>query len=555
MSETYRPNPDDLVFLPLGGTDEIGMNLSLYHYAGKWLMVDLGITFGDDATPGLDIILPDPSYAESIRHDIVGLVVTHGHEDHIGAIPYLWPRLRCPIYATPFTASLVRRKLADAGLLDQVDLVEVSLKDNFVIGPFEIELITLTHSIPEPSAVVIRCGGGTVLHTGDWKLDPRPVIGEVTDMDAIRRVAAEGVLAMVGDSTNVFVEGEAGSETAIRDSMTELFGEIDARIAVTCFSSNVARLHSIALAAAANGRHAALIGRSLWRMLEAARENGYLHDIPDFISERDAGFLPRDKVVMVVTGSQGEPRAALARIAENTHPEIVLEAGDTVIFSAREIPGNEKPIGRIQSRLAQRGVRIITADDRFVHVSGHPARNELTQMYQAVRPAIAIPVHGTPRHLIEHAKLARACQVPEVVVPANGSAIRLAAGRAGVVGQVPTGALTLDGDRIRRIDSGVIRDRRKMLYNGTGAVTVVLDGKGRMAAEPIVSLSGVYDETERDDAAGEASELVRGAVLALQPGRRGDDEAVREVAMKAVRKLVRGDIGKRPLVSVHVVRL
>jgi ribonuclease J len=555
MSETYRPNPDDLVFLPLGGTDEIGMNLSLYHYAGKWLMVDLGITFGDDATPGLDIILPDPSYAESIRHDIVGLVVTHGHEDHIGAIPYLWPRLRCSIYATPFTASLVRRKLADAGLLDQVDLVEVSLKDNFVIGPFEIELITLTHSIPEPSAVVIRCGGGTVLHTGDWKLDPRPVIGEVTDMDAIRRVAAEGVLAMVGDSTNVFVEGEAGSETAIRDSMTELFGEIDARIAVTCFSSNVARLHSIALAAAANGRHAALIGRSLWRMLEAARENGYLHDIPDFISERDAGFLPRDKVVMVVTGSQGEPRAALARIAENTHPEIVLEAGDTVIFSAREIPGNEKPIGRIQSRLAQRGVRIITADDRFVHVSGHPARNELTQMYQAVRPAIAIPVHGTPRHLIEHAKLARACQVPEVVVPANGSAIRLAAGRAGVVGQVPTGALTLDGDRIRRVDSAVIRDRRKMLYNGTGAVTVVLDGKGRMAAEPIVSLSGVYDETERDDAAGEASELVRGAVLALQPGRRGDDEAVREVAMKAVRKLVRGDIGKRPLVSVHVVRL
>ena len=311
----FKADPEELLFLPLGGADEIGMNLNLYHYGGKWLMVDLGITFGDETTPGIDVIMPDPSFIEERRRDLLGLVVTHGHEDHIGAIPYLWERLRCPIHATPFTASLVRRKLTDAGLLGQVDLIEVPISGNFILGPFEIELIGLTHSIPEPNGIVLRCGAGTILHTGDWKFDPEPQIGAVTDNAALEAVAEEGVLAMIGDSTNVDVPGSTGSEAELLKTFTELFGSLRNRIVVTCFASNVARLHSIAVAARRNGRNAALVGRSLWRMYDSARENGYLLDIPEFLSEEDVGYLPRDKVVMLCTGSQGESRAAMARIA------------------------------------------------------------------------------------------------------------------------------------------------------------------------------------------------------------------------------------------------
>ena len=547
---------DDLYFLPLGGSDEIGMNVNLYGYAGRWLMVDLGITFADDSMPGLDIILPDISPIVKHRDRLDGLLLTHGHEDHIGAVPYLWPKLRCPIWCTPFTASLLRRKLEDAGILREVDLREVPVGANFVIGPFEVELILQTHSIPEPSAVVLRCGAGTVVHTGDWKFDPTPFVGEATYFDALRAVGDEGVLALVGDSTNVFEPGSTGSEAEVRMAMTELFDQYDGRIAVTSFASNVARMESVALAAAANDRQTALVGRSLWRMHDAAKENGYLADLPPFVSEADAGFFPEDKIVLICTGSQGEPRAALSRIADGTHPHVTLGAGDVCIYSSRKIPGNERAIGLVQNKLAGRNVEILTTEDHpGVHVSGHPARDDLASMYQMIRPRIAVPVHGDARHLREHARLARACQVPEAVVPANGSMIRLRAGAAEVVEHIETGCLTMDGGRLVPLVGESIQARRHMLFNGAASVTVVLDKAGKLRADPQVSFQGVAEGADSDELALDAADAVREALGGLSVANRRDDAAVREAARRMVRRVVLAEHGKRPVTDVHVVRV
>lgn len=547
---------DDLYFLPLGGSDEIGMNVNLYGYAGQWLMIDLGITFADDSMPGLDVILPDIEPIARHRDRLAGLLLTHGHEDHIGAVAHLWPRLRCPIWCTPFTASLLRRKLDDARLLGEVDLREVPLGANFVVGPFEVELINQTHSIPEPSAVVLRCGAGTVVHTGDWKFDPTPFVGAPTDFDALRAVGDEGVLALVGDSTNVFEPGSTGSEAEVRMALTEIFDQYHGRIAVTCFASNVARLESIALAAAANDRQTALIGRSLWRMHDAAKENGYLADLPGFVSEADAGFFPEDKIVLICTGSQGEPRAALSRIADGSHPHITLGDGDVCIYSSRQIPGNERAIARVQNKLASRGIEIFTAEDHpGVHVSGHPARDDLARMYQLIRPRIAVPVHGDARHLREHARLARTCQVPEAVVPSNGSMIRLRAGAAAVVDQVATGSLTLDGGRLVPLASDQIQARRHMLYNGAASVTLVLDKAGKLRADPVISFLGIAAGSDADDLEDDAIDAVREMLRGLSAADRRDDDAVREAARRMVRRVVKSDHGKRPVTEVHVVRV
>lgn len=550
------PDDDALYFLPLGGSDEIGMNVNLYGHAGEWLMVDLGLTFGDDTTPGLDIILPDISAIEAHRDQLCGLLLTHGHEDHIGAVAHLWPKLRCPIYCTPFTASLLRRKLDDAGLLGEVTLNEVSLGANFVVGPFEIELLTLTHSIPEPNGIVLRTAAGTVLHTGDWKFDPTPFVGAVTDEEAIRAVGEEGVLAMVGDSTNVFVPGTTGSEAEVRMALTELFSQYSGRIAVACFASNVARLESVAMAAAANDRQAALVGRSLWRMHDAAKENGYLADLPPFVRENEAGFFPEDKIVMLCTGSQGEARAALSRIAEGSHPHVTLGEGDVCFFSSRQIPGNELAIGRVQNRLASLGVELVTTEDQpGIHVSGHPARDDLARMYQMVRPRIAIPVHGDARHLREHARLAKACQVPEALVPANGSLIRLGPGPAEIIEWVDSGALTLDGGRLVPMAADSLQDRRRMLHNGAAAVTVVMDAKGGLRADPVVSITGIADGEDLEDLSLDTADAVRDALHSLSSKDRRRDEPVRETARRMVRRLIKAEYGKRPITDVHVVRV
>jgi len=553
---TDRPGSDELLFLPLGGCGEIGMNLNLYGHDGKWLMVDLGITFGNEMTPGIDVIMPDPGFIVEHRADLLGLVLTHAHEDHIGAVPYLWPRLRCPIYATPFTAAVLRRKLAEANLLGEARITEIPMSGRFGLGPFEIELISITHSIPEPNAVVLRTKLGNILHTGDWKLDPDPVVGPITDEAALRDLGGEGVLAMVCDSTNVLVDGSSGSEAEVRQSMDELIGRYRHRVAVACFASNVARIESVTRAGLAHGRHVGLVGRSLRRMVEAARETGYLTDLPDFIEEEDIGHLPRDRVLMICTGSQGEPRSALARIARDEHPDVGLEPGDAVIFSSRIIPGNEHAIGELHNALIRQGVEVVTEKDHFVHVSGHPARDELAEMYRWVKPAIAVPVHGELRHLRAHVALAESCQVRRAVLAENGSLLRLAPGDPEVIGHVPTGRLGLDGTQLTTMGGAALKSRQRMAYNGAAVATIVLDGTGRLVGEPVLTVHGVAAEGEDEGVAkAEAVAAARQALAGLPLAKRSDDQAVREVVRIAIRRSLNARHGKKPLTDVHLVRL
>jgi ribonuclease J len=544
-----------LYFVPLGGAGEIGMNLNVYGYGGDWLIIDCGVTFGDDSQPGLEVVMPDPAFIVERRDQLLGIVATHAHEDHIGAIPYLWTQLRCPVWATPFTASLLRAKLVEAGLADRVRINVVPMSGRFTIGPFDLELITLTHSIPEPNAVALRTPVGTVLHTGDWKFDPDPLIGPTADEAALTRLGDEGVLALIGDSTNALRPGTSGSEADLRRSLTDLIGRYDARVAVACFASNVARLETIARAAATHGRDVALVGRSLWRMDKAARENGYLADLPRFLTEDEAGYIPRDRVLLICTGSQGEPRAALSRIARDDHPNVVLETGDVAIFSSRIIPGNEKAINRLQNALVRLGVEIVTEEDHFVHVSGHPARDELVRMYQMVRPQIAIPVHGEARHLIAHAQLAGECQVQQPLVIQNGDMVRLAATGAIVVGEVPVGRLASDGKGLLPLDGAALKDRRRATFNGTAVATLVLDRQGRLVAPPAISLIGVVEPAVAEETMPALRGALERVVDELPAGPRHDDAAVRDAVRRALRRILNERFGKRPLVEIHVVRI
>jgi ribonuclease J len=558
MTASPLPTPnraDELAFLALGGVGEIGMNLSLYGYAGRWLMIDCGISFADETLPGIDVIMPDPGFITERAGELDGLVVTHAHEDHLGAIPHLWPRLRCPIYATPFTAAVLRAKLTEAGLEHEAPITEIPMSGKFSVGPFEIELITLTHSIPEPNAVVLRTPLGTVLHTGDWKFDPDPLVGETADFAALRRLGDQGVLAMICDSTNALRPGESGSEAEVRKSLIELVGRAQHRAVIACFASNVARLESAAAAAAAHDRRAALVGRSRWGIDHAARETGYLRHVPPFLTDEEAAYLPREKVLLICTGSQGEPRSALARIAEDDHPEIVLEEGDTVIFSSRIIPGNERAIGRLQNRLAGLGVEIITEHDHFVHVSGHPAQDELTRMYQLVRPRIAVPVHGETRHLLAQARLAEQCQVPQTVVIRNGEVVKLAPGPAAVIGEVPTGRLVVDGKRLLPAASEALSSRRRMNFNGAALATLVVDAEGRLRAPPQVTVQGLGGEAEDASLTAELGQRIEQALARLDADERRDDAALREAARLAIRRSLRAWHGKKPVTEVHLVRI
>jgi len=546
-------NDNDLIFLPLGGSNEIGMNMNLYHFAGKWIIVDLGISFGDDTMPGVDVLVPDPSFIEEQRENLLGIVATHGHEDHIGAIPHLWERLRCPIFSTPFTASLIKRKLIEKRILDKVKLVEINPSSKFELGPFKLELISLTHSIPEPNGLVVECGEQIIWHTGDWKLDPNPQVGQPGDMEALKRLASRGVTAMVSDSTNANMSGTTGSEGVLLNSLETLFSQFRKKIGVVCFASNVARLRTIAVAAKKNDRHVALVGRSLWRMYEVAKENGYLLDVPDFISERDVGFLPDDKVVIICTGSQGEPRAALSRIAADSHPEISLASGDVVIFSSRQIPGNEKAISRVQNKLLDRGVKIITEQDHHVHVSGHPAHDDVVFMYQTIKPDIAIPVHGEKKHLRANALIAKSCQIPQILMPENGNVIRLCSGKAEVIADVKTDALVVDGKQLTPLTSQVIKDRNKLLHNGSIFSSIVLTGDGLCDGPPVVTCLGLGAGTQVVlDLQLEA--LIIDEIETLSSAERSIDETVTKACTKAIKRFCRGQLGKSPTITIHIIR-
>lgn len=550
-----RPDPEALYFLPLGGSGEIGMNLNLYRHAGKWIMVDLGVTFADASLPGIDLVLPDISFIEERRDDLLAIVLTHAHEDHFGAVPYLWPRLRCPVYATAFTAELLRAKLAEAGLLGEVPLHEVDLGGSISLGPFDVTYITLTHSILEPNALEIRTSAGTVLHTGDWKIDPQPLIGDVTDEAKLREIGEAGVLAMVCDSTNVFNPGESGSESMVRDNLTRIIGDRQGRVAVTAFASNVTRIQSIAEAGAANGRHIVLVGRSMKRTVAAARATGYLEDLPPLLDEDEGAHLPPDRVLYICTGSQGEVRGAMARIAAGDHPRITLESGDTVIFSSRQIPGNERTIFALYNRFALRGIEIVTERDDTVHVSGHPCRDELAQMYQWVNPGISVPVHGEARHLFEHARFARSLQVPTTVVPENGSVVRLGPGKAEIVDHVPSGRLVVDGSQIVPADGAALVERRRLLYHGYLGVSLAVDGAGALLAEPGIAPQGVPWEGDSEEFTGAIRQAVEAALAALSARQRRDDAQLSEAARIAARRAARQLCGKRPITVVQVMRI
>ncbi|MGZ8363792.1 MAG: ribonuclease J [Caulobacteraceae bacterium] len=552
---------NELVFLPLGGSNEIGMNFNLYGYGPphdrKWLVVDLGVTFGDQLTPGVDIILPDPEYIEAYADDIVGIVLTHAHEDHIGALGWLWPRLKAPLYATPFTAFLIRDKLNQAGL-HNVPLTEIPLSGSITLGPFEINLITLTHSIPEPNGMSIRTPLGTILHTGDWKIDPDPLLGSETDVGAIRRLGDEGVLAMICDSTNVFVDGEAGSEAEVRIAMNKLIGSLTGKVAVACFASNVARMDTSIRAAEANGRRVCLVGRSMHRMASAAAHVGLFQGIKPFIPEEQAKSFPDNGILYLCTGSQGESRAALSRIAEGTHRHVNLGQGDHVIFSSRVIPGNDIPIRNLQNKLADKGVRLHTDREHpGIHVSGHPCRDELKQMYQWARPQIAIPTHGERRHLLEHVALAKDLQVPQALAARNGDMIRLAPGRAEVIDEVPSGRLYVDGNMIVPEQGMALRERRHAAFNGVLNIALAVDGKGRILSGPELRPIGLPGDASdplediMDDLADEAED----AFDRLSREERQDDEAVRSALCRAVKKASQRIWDRRPIVEATVLRI
>ena len=539
---------DALVFVPLGGSDEIGMNMNLFHVAGSWLVVDCGVNFAGDGLPGIDLLMPDPGFITGRREQITALVLTHGHEDHIGAVAHLWPQLGCPIYATPFTAELVRGKLEEAGLHD-APLHVVDVAGCFTVGPFAVRYVPLAHSIPEGHGLLIETPLGRIFHTGDWKLDHAPQIGAPSPPEALRAIGDAGVRAMVGDSTNVFQPRASGSEAAVRESLMDLLHLYeDGRVVITTFASNLARLKTIAAVAHHHGRRLVVAGRALDRVIAAGRATGYLEDWPQTIALEEAGGLPREKLLVLCTGAQGEPRAALSRMARGEHPHLELEAGDVVIFSAKIIPGNELAVARVANQLARRDVEVVTEREAFVHVSGHPGREELREMYGWIRPEVAVPVHGEPRHLRAHAQLARELGVPEQVIPFNGVVIQLAPGPARILGEVPARRLALDGQFLIPLDDSQFQLRRRIGAEGLAVVSLVVDGSGRPLASPDLRFYGILGIDMDSEMAIEA------LVCDLAADAPADLARTAERIRIAVRRRLRARTGKNPIVDVRLTR-
>ncbi len=548
---------DELVFAALGGLGEIGMNAYLYGFGPedqrRWLMVDCGITFPEgEFDPGIDVILPDVRFIEERRQDLAGIVITHAHEDHIGAVIELWPRLQAPVYATPFTAGMLRAKLAEHGNGLQIPINVVALDSRFKVEPFDIELFSLAHSIPEMSGLAIRTPLGTIFHTGDWKLDPTPTIGNPVDGERLKRLGEEGVLALAIDSTNAFREGTSPSEADVARTLGEIIAKAPQRVAVTTFSSNVARVKAVAEAAQAAGRELVVAGRALHRVIEVARETGYLPQGLRHHDQDQFSYIERSDIVLLCTGSQGEPRAALARIAEEEHPDVSLAKGDMVIFSSRTIPGNEKAVGRIQNNLARNGCEVVTDNEALVHVSGHPRRDELRQMYRWLRPQIAVPMHGEARHLKAQAELAREMGVKTVFTLTDGEILRLAPDPV-VVDDAPVGRVFRDGRLLVPEGDGPVRERRKLSIVGVVAVSLCLSRKGSVMADPQVVLDGVPDETANgEEMIDVVLDAVDGTLRSIPQKNRKNPDLVGEAVRRSVRAAVNGAWGKKPICHVLV---
>ncbi|MFN7662413.1 MAG: ribonuclease J [Alphaproteobacteria bacterium] len=537
-------------FLPLGGSGEIGMNLNLYEYNDQWLMVDLGITFNDRL--GVEVLMPNPQYIVEKKDQLCGILLTHGHEDHIGAIPYLWEKFKCPLYATPFTAEMIRHKMNDHHINIDGYLHEVPLEGKVKIGPFDLQMVTLTHSVPEPNGVLIKTPAATVFHTGDWKIDPRPLIGKPIEEYELKKIGDQGVDVLVCDSTNVFFEGDSGSEGHVRDNLIEMIGGYKKEaVFVSCFASNLARLESIAMAAQAHGRQVAIVGRGFHKINDIARKLGYLNQLPPFISTQKAKDMPRNKVLYLCSGSQGESRAALSRIASEMHLDVKMAPGDVVIFSSRVIPGNEKSIIGLKNKITKLGVKVIHEKSHEIHVSGHPSRNDLIQMYEWIRPNTIIPVHGELVHMVEQGRLAKKQGVPHVVIPENGALIEISSKGVGIVDEVPAGRLAVDGNRLISFSHSSLKERHRLSTDGVGSIVLILDEENRLMAAPTLTFNGISIDGDLKNA---CVDDVIYAIETLTIPERNSDELIQDKIRLAIQRKVQNEIDKKPVVISHVVR-
>ncbi len=557
MAFNIKDYKEDLLFVPLGGSNEIGMNFNMYHCNGKWIIVDCGAGFPDDYLPGVDLVVADTTFVRQHHKDILGIVLTHAHEDHVGGLGFLLQEISVPIYTTTFTSNFIKGKLAEYSFEKKPKIITIAPKSKFTLDPFEIEFVSLTHSAPEMQALMIRTPKGNIFHTGDWKFDHDPIIGEPNDEELLREYGKEGILAMVCDSTNVFNKGSSGSEGDVRKSLVDIIAGCPKMIVVTTFASNLARLDTIIHAAKIAGRKIALTGRSMHKILAAAQDSGYLLDVPHIINERDINRYKREEVMVVATGCQGEPLAAMAKMASKNHQHFKLAPGDTVIFSSKIIPGNDKKIFRMFNMLVRDGIEVITERDHFVHVSGHPAIEELEKMYNLIRPQVVVPVHGEPVHLHEHAKLARSWGAKFAIEVENGSVVKLDKHEPKIISKVHSGYLAVDGNFLIPSDSNILKMRRKMRDMGIVFASVNMDNKGALVGELIISAPGCLEDIEDKDIFDSIKLDVKDGIASLQRSNknRSSDDQIITVIRSSIRRILKEESGKQPQIIVNVVKL
>jgi len=551
---------EEFIFCPLGGSGEIGMNMNLFAYGNlgnrKWIIVDVGVTFADDAIPGIDLIYPDPGFIVDKKDDLLGLVLTHAHEDHIGAIAHVWPKLSCNIYATPFTSVLIKEKFKEKKIEIGNKLKIVELNGNIKLGPFKIEFVTLTHSILEPNGLSIETPAGTILHTGDWKIDPNPLVGEKINEKKIKEIGEKGILAMICDSTNVFSPGRAGSESDVRKNLLKIIESKQNKIIVTSFASNVARMESIFYCAEKTGREISLVGRSMHRIYKAARQCGYLNNLIKPIEAREAKKLKRKKILYLCTGSQGEPNGAMMRISNYIHPDVLIESNDTVIFSSKIIPGNEKKLYKLHNQLVKNGVEVISEENEFVHVSGHPNRDDLKDMYNWVKPKSVIPVHGEYRHMIEHINFAKEMQVPYPVQVENGDIVQLYPGtKPEVTDKAPVGRMFVDGKISIGEDSQTLKDRMNISYNGFLEITILINSSGSVVNNPIISFKGIPTNGESSNFVFDLEDKIKDICKTFSLKNSKQEYNLIETLKTNCRKTVKDKTGKRPYTNINLVRI
>ena len=552
-------NKDELIFCPLGGSGEIGANMNLYAYGAednqKWIIVDIGVTFADDSIPGIDLIYPDPGFILEKKRDLLGIVLTHAHEDHIGAITLIWPSLKCKIYATPFTAALIQEKFKEKKIDISNYLKIVELNGKIKLGPFEIDFITLTHSTLEPNGLSITTPAGTILHTGDWKIDANPLIGKNIDEHKLRQIGDKGVLAMICDSTNVFSEGRAGSESDVRESMLKIMETKLKRIIVTSFASNVARMETVFYCAKKTNRHICLVGRSMHRIYKAARQCGYLQNLLEPVDPRDAKKIARDKIVYLCTGSQGEPMGAMNRIVNGIHPDVYIESGDTVMFSSKMIPGNEKKLYQLQNQITKENVEIITEENAFIHVSGHPNRDDLKDMYKWVKPKCIIPVHGEHRHMKEHVNFAKKMQIPQTLLVENGDIIKIYPGKKPqIIDKAPSGRMYLDGSIGVDSDSKSIKERKNISLNGYLEITLIVTNNGKVK-KPIISFKGIPENTNNSNFVFEMEDEILDICRTFSIESKKQEKNLIDLIKQNCRKIVRNKTGKKPYTNINIARI